>query len=120
MFAPDRPRIDRFVLRVLDARRAELRVCTAPPPVCCQDPHDFDIPDDSDLCDEPESPSSPQSWTTVIPIDALPQFTRDVLAVAASLYETEELDLSANDELEQLLRELRATTWTPEPGAALH
>jgi hypothetical protein len=44
-----------------------------------------------------------------------------VLSVAARIYEIDELDLSLSDGLEDLLRNLRDTTWTPEPASvSLH
>ena len=113
-----RPRIERFVLRALDARRAELRICV------CAEPRWF-VPDPNDVeaYQVEASPTfppgiAPLTWIAVVQIDDLPQPTRGVLEVAASLYGTEEFDLSPNEDLGQMLLDLRATTWAPEPVSA--
>lgn len=134
-FSPDRWRIDRYVLRLLDSDRAELRVCAAHPDAFASthmpraagadsrttwddDEHDDERGDDDAFF---ESTDAPQAWTAVIPIESLPAGTREVLQVARGLYEIDELDLSASADLEQLLLALRATTWAPEPvRMALH
>jgi hypothetical protein len=64
---------------------------------------------------------SPVTWTAIIGLDELPPDTRHVLSVAARVYEIDELDLNLSDGLEDLLRNLRDTTWAPEPASvSLH
>lgn len=129
-----RLRIDRFILRLLDSHRAELRVSARPADLI----EDFETLGLAGL--DPSLPLTveggtvlytpsalvidddvPLSWTAVIEIDELPPRTRKVLLRAARLRDGEELDLHAPDEVERLLMELRGTTWTPEPFAiALH
>ncbi len=131
----DRVRIDRFVLRLLDARRAELRVCARP----------SDTLDELDLFGHAglatslpltvegdpipgvptihpvEDDEIPTWWTAIVEIDALPFDTRRVLLRAARFHDGEALDLHAPDQVAQLLFELRRATWTPDPSAlALH
>lgn len=77
--------------------------------------HVFDARMDDDVIDRLGAGDTPQAWIAVVPLDSLPAQTREVLRIAADLYETDELDLSASEELEQLLLSLRATTWAPEP-----
>lgn len=132
---PDsRLRIDRFVLRLLDSRRAEVRVCATPSELI----EDFQALERAGLdpslpltVEGAEVPFVPQtlvidddvplSWTAIIEIDELPPRMRKTLMRTARLRDGEELDLHAPDEVEQLLLELRRTTWTPEPVAvALH
>lgn len=155
-FSQDRWRIDRFVLRMLDARRAELRVSAAHPACCLPAPASADESCDvgsPGICgavrvigfadegaeDDGRDPPDPncdafdpfeaeddahvdaQVWTAVIPLASLPVRTREALEVASDLYETDELDLSASDEMEELLLALGATTWAPQPvRAPLH
>lgn len=131
----DRVRVSHMLLRLLDGERAELRVCCDPIP--SEDP--FDAEETAAAAAAAEADSStpdaqrqaalrriatmeaPATWTAIIALDELPPDTRHVLSVAARMYEIDELDLSLSDGLEDLLRNLRDTTWTPEPASiSLH
>ncbi|MCC2658117.1 MAG: hypothetical protein K0Q76_3225 [Panacagrimonas sp.] len=128
----DRVRVSHMLLRLLDGERAEVRVCCDPLP--SEDILDLDETTAAAAMD-PSTPQpqrqaalrrlaaleAPATWTAIIGLDALPPDTRHVLSVAARIYEIDELDLSLSDGLEDLLRNLRDTTWTPEPASvSLH
>jgi hypothetical protein len=128
----DRVRVSHMLLRLLDGERAELRVCCDPVPP--DENFDMDetaafeaatssMPDAQrrDALRRLAAMDGPVTWTAIIGLDALPADTRHVLSVAARIYEIDELDLSLSDGLEDLLRNLRDTTWTPEPASvSLH
>jgi hypothetical protein len=123
-----------MLLRLLDGERAELRVCCDPLP--SEDM--FDIEETAALeaavsavtSSDAQRQSalrrlaaaeSPVTWTAIVALDELPPDTRHVLSVAARVYEIDELDLNLSDGLEDLLRNLRDTTWAPEPASvSLH
>ena len=129
----DRVRVSHMLLRLLDGDRAEVRVCCDPLPLS-DDMLDMDETAAAAAID-PATPEAqreaalrrlaaieaPVTWTAIIGLDALPPDTRHVLSVAARIYDIDELDLSLSDGLEDLLRNLRDTTWTPEPASvSLH
>ena len=132
----DRVRVSHMLLRLLDGERAELRVCCEPLP--SDDILDVDetavleaaASELSIAASEAQRRTdlrriagvdSPVTWTAIIALDELPPDTRHVLSVATRIYEIDELDLNLSDGLEELLRNLRDTTWTPEPASvSLH
>lgn len=129
----DRVRVSHMLLRLLDGERAELRVCCDPLP--SDDILDIDetvaaIAETDPSASEAQRQAAlrrlsameaPATWTAIIGLDELPPDTRHVLSVATRIYEIDELDLSLSDGLEDLLRNLRDTTWTPEPACvSLH
>lgn len=130
--AAGRVRVSHMLLRLLDGERAELRVCCDP--VAPEESMmDMDVVATAEeIAANPElerqaalrrwaSAEGPVTWTAIIGLDDLPPDTRRVLSMAARVYEIDELDLSPSDGLEDLLRNLRDTTWTPEPASmSLH
>ncbi len=119
--SPARWRIHRFVLRMLDSRRAELCICAIDPEFLAEDEATDDARRLAPLSvDDVEAmalaaEAASLAWTAVIPIHTLPAGTRDALRSAVEIFETDELDCSAGEELERLLLDLRSTTWTPQP-----
>jgi hypothetical protein len=131
--APGRVRVSRMLLRLLDGERAELRVSCDPLP--SDDEIDLDQVAAVAAQADPSAPEAqhqdalrrlacadiPATWTAIIGLDELPPDTRHVLRMATRLYEIDGLDVTRSDGLENLLRNLRDTTWTPEPTiASLH